>query len=346
MKNSDKRKVVALSAVRNELHNLKTVIPAWNCFCDKIILCDQMSDDGSREWLSEHYPEVIVIDNPGSDYDERLRAQILIDDCRQRYGTDNVLVYLDADETLCAGVFDSLQWQAFCASEQGTAGAFSWITFWGSPSNYIVDGAFGAVSFNRCAFIDDGRPIGGASEMHGVRGPGGDAKSCYYFSRIYLLHYGFVPAQKNLFKQSWYKVWWRSRGGACFHTNRNHNYYLQVKSRNISKSDESWFAGYRHRGIDAEGLHFPNLPWHAIDVLRRCNEHGLQQFRGLDIWWDLDWEALRKRAIQDGYAGIPQETIINPSLWRRIPCELSRGPGAMRRLFRMASRAVLRKLIP
>ena len=340
------RRTIALSAVRNELHNLRTVLPAWKAFCHHIILCDQMSEDGSREWLAREHPDVILIDNSGADYDERVRGNLLIDECRRRFGLDNVLLYPDADETLCSGVFDSMEWKNFCSSPTGTAGAFPWINFWISPETYISNGPFGSVSYNRCAFIDDGRPIGGANLMHGMRGPGGDARDCFHFTGVRLLHYGFVPFQKNVLKQHWYKVWWRSRGGRNFHTNRNHNLYHQVHASHTTRSDAKWFEGYQSRGIDVQGLHYPGLSWHMIDVLRRFQQYGVDKFHGLDIWWDIDWESIRSRAESEGVDGIPVNPIKSPSILWRIPCELSRGPGGIGRCFNIARRLALRKLIP
>ncbi len=338
--------VIVLAAVRNELHNLRTVIPSWKAFAQHIVLCDQQSEDGTLEWIKEQHPDVLVVNNDGADYDERSRGQILIETCRSKFGIGNVLLYLDADETLSSQVFTSVEWQTFCNAAPGTAGEFPWVNFWFSPKYYLWQGPFGSLSYNRVAFIDDGRPIASANEMHGMRGPGGDAHTVCYFTELSLLHYGYVPLVKNVFKQTWYKVWWRAKGGKNFHTNRNHNYYHMVRMHHTLPSPENWFSGYRERGIDVETLFYPALPWHGLDVLRRMTQHGEALFHGLDIWSEVNWEQLRKAALKAGHTEIKQEPIVLPPKYKRLSIEFSRGPGALGRLYRSGTRYLMRKILP
>ena len=338
--------VIVLVAVRNELHNLRTLLPSWKAFAQHIILCDQCSEDGTRAWLAEQHPDVHVVHNDGQDFDERLRSKLLTEYCRKNFGIGNVLLYIDADETLCSGVFTSLEWKSFCNCKPGTAAEIPWINFWWSPRHYIWQAPFGSISYNRMAFIDDGRPLASQKQMHGMRGPGGDAENVCYFSSLNLLHYGYVPRIKNVFKQNWYKVWWKTKGGRDFHTNRNHNYHHAVGMESTRLSPDSWFKEYRDRGIDIEMLQYPALSWHALDVLRKMKEFGESTFYGLDIWSEVDWEQLRKQAISLGHRDISIEPLKLPPMRNRIFYELSRGPGAFRRLWKSGSRFFMRKLMP
>jgi len=103
--------VILCCPVRNELHNLTRLLPAWNMYVDQIVVADQMSTDGTREYLSG-FDNVHIIENRNPEFNEPARKRMLVDKARS-LASGAILLFLDADETLSANVTTSLEWNRF-----------------------------------------------------------------------------------------------------------------------------------------------------------------------------------------------------------------------------------------
>ena len=90
-----------------------------------------------------------------------------------------------------------------------------------------------------------------------------------------------------------------------------------------------------------------DLLWYDVEILRWCECHGERRFRLLDIWQDVDWEALRLKAVARGIEGVPHRPVRIPPRWLIRFNSLSAGSfsvhpsSALRRTWRGFLRLIL-----
>src|SRR5260370_40584646 len=94
----ERRPVIVQCPVRNEIHNLRRMLPLWELIADKIVVVDQDSTDGSREFLSSR-DKVVLIDNSETSLNEPRRKALLVEATRKLHPS-SIHVTLDADESL------------------------------------------------------------------------------------------------------------------------------------------------------------------------------------------------------------------------------------------------------
>lgn len=303
--------VIICCGVKNEEANLRRVLPAWELFANHIVLADQFSEDNTRE-VASHSPKVTLIENNDKDYNEKNRNTLLVNKARE-IASNAILLYLDADEVPSANILHSPEWTMFCKSPEGTTGYLRWIQVWKTPYQYISSGYTnsGSMPF---FFVDDGRSLDNMRTMHGSRGVGmEDPSRIFMFSDVVVLHLAGLNFARTEKKQNWYKIWWTLKGGPFHHTNINHNWIYNVKSKNLSPAEPEWYDAYKHKNIDITSVEYKQLEWYDLYALAAFKKHGEKAFYLLDIWYGVDWEHLRQKAIELGKASeVPTNAIIPP----------------------------------
>jgi hypothetical protein len=339
------RPVLLLCPVRNAIHDLRRSLPTWELITDKIIVVDQASTDGSREFLSSH-EKVVLVDNPDGDYSEPKRNALLVEAAR-RVCDDAIHLTLDADEILSANVLESPEWKHFCGMQPGTVGVFKWIQLWKTPAHYIARGVGGPGPY-QLAFIDDGRPIEGKKLMHEQRGVGvQNPDQKFVFNDVVCLHYAWANFQAAVRRNNYYKVYWVMRGADSYHVNnRNHGWYRSIHENNIENSPAHWFAGYTSREIDVTSIGESSLYWWDIEVLRTFKKAGIKKFYPLDIWREVDWEQLRLIALAKNITGIDDKPIVAAGELRRFYHMLTVGGLDLSFVVNKVSRLLASKLLP
>jgi hypothetical protein len=338
------RPIIICCPVKNELHNLSRLIPAWSLYADHIIIADQASEDGSIEFLKQS-PKVRVIHNRDSDYNENNRINLMVAAARE-ISTSSVLLFLDADESLSANVLNSIEWNTFIRSAPGTAGYFRWVQLWGSVRHYIARGRTGVPVHMPFALVDDGTPLSDGAVMHGPRGPGlGRPKRVFFFNDVVNMHFFMTNREIYRKKQNWYKLYWHRRGGRYFHTNRNHCVYESVTFEEVGQSPADWYEGFVERGIDLLSCESDSLTWYDVEILKYMNDHGVRRLWLLDIW-NQDWDWLRELAIRAGRKDMPTGPIVGPPSWIRFYTDWSLGRLPVSKMIRSAGRFAKRKLLP
>lgn len=312
---SANRPVLLLCPVRNAIHDLRRSLPTWSLIADKIIIVDQGSTDGSREFLSAH-DKVILVDNADANYNEPKRNALLVAAAR-RFTDCGIHLMLDADEILSSNVLKSPEWTQFCGMQRGTVGVFKWIQLWKTPEQYIARGV-GAPDFYQLAFIDDGRPVEGKKIMHEQRGVGvQNPEHKFVFNDVVCLHYAWMNFQAAVRRNNYYKVFWVMQGAKSYHVNnRNHGWYRSVGEGNLARSPAHWLEGYTNRGLDVTSITESSLYWWDIEVLRAFKTAGIKRFYPLDIWREVDWEQLRRNALAKNVAGIDDTPIVAADSFR------------------------------
>jgi hypothetical protein len=306
---SANRPVILCCPTKNELHNLSRLVHAWRLYADHVVIADQMSTDGSREYLSQ-FQNVKVIDNLNTVFSETDRIQLLVDGARS-ISESAIILFLDADETLSSNVSTSLEWKSFQNAPAGTTGYFTWVQLWGSVRRYIARGSVGNPVHSSFAFIDDGRPLDGTGVMHGPRGLGmAHPERRFYFNDVVNMHFFLTNKEVYRKKQNWYKCYWL-KDGKYFHINRNHSVYDKIGLEHTDLSPVDWYLEYERNGIDLFSTSSSELLWYDVDVLRYMNLLGERRLWLLDIW-NQDWEYLRQLALQKGITDIPTTPVKTP----------------------------------
>lgn len=340
---SRSREVVVLCPARDASPYLVNTLPLWLHYADHVILADQGSGDETRALAARFGARVSVIDNPADDFDESVRARLLLTAARQR-GPERVLLYLDWDESLSANVLHAPEWRRFLGAPPGTAGYMRWVHLVGGPDRYAARGILTPSLGGPFAFVDDGREAVGLKAIHGSRGPGSDGVR-FDFEQVVVLHYSRLGGTLSALKGAWYKVYFRRRGGRAFWTCRNHNGERVMTAADLEPLPRDWVAEFEAAGWRWHWQE-PELPWQALDVLRSFAVYGEQRFWALDIWDEFDWEDYRRRAERAGHSDIPRTPINGPPSHYRAYHRLMRPERPPGSWIRGALRTLLNRILP
>ena len=243
------RPVLLLCPVRNAIHDLRRSLPTWELIADKIIVADQGSADGSRQFLQSR-DKVMLIDNPTGEYNEVTRNALLVDAARKVHPAA-IHLMLDADEILSSNVLGSPEWHRFREMEPGTVGQFLWVQLWKSAAGYIANGV-GAPGRYQLAFIDDGRPIEGKKHIHEQRGVGvQNPDRSFVFNDVVCLHYAWVNFQAAIRRNNYYKVHWVMQGARLLSCKQPKSWLVSVCAQRKHSRCTATLAqrlyGSRHR---------------------------------------------------------------------------------------------------
>ncbi len=97
--------LTASLVVRNELHRyLEPCVEHLLAFCDTVVVLDDASDDGTREWLIEHPDERLIVaqQSRSTFYEHEGRTRQLLIDTTLAHAPTHVLS-IDADEFISDG---------------------------------------------------------------------------------------------------------------------------------------------------------------------------------------------------------------------------------------------------
>lgn len=219
---------IVMTPTRNEAWVIRAFLESTTRWADYIIICDQFSTDGTREIVAEYAEqtatlttvgpsstvgssstvgkkraEVILIDNPNTEFNEAERQRILVAKAREvAAGRDTLLWGLDADELLAANAFSTDDWQKIMHSNPGAVFWFKWAQLTHDKKHYYN---------NRDSypwlFHDDGvEPHGNyVRAMHSMRIPYPlDEHDMTYVEDFRVLHLGPAPLNRVKAKERFY----------------------------------------------------------------------------------------------------------------------------------------------
>ena len=142
---------IVMTPTRNEAWVIRAFLESTTRWADYVIICDQFSTDGTREIVNEFSSrkskfesqkraEVILIDNPNTEFNEAERQRILVAKAREvAAGRDTLLWGLDADEILAANAFETADWQKIMHSKPGAVFWFHWAQLTHDKQHYYKD---------------------------------------------------------------------------------------------------------------------------------------------------------------------------------------------------------------
>lgn len=301
--------VVCVAAVKNEAWIMERFLTCASLWADHIIVADQSSSDGTRD-IARRFPRVELIDNPGIGWDERPRRQLLLDAARRIPGP-RVIVMLDADEVLSAEVLSDPEWDEALRQPPGTPLVFGRLDLGPRPGTYLYDCEADRGDVFRLGLVDDGAGVADTLVVHGERLPAGNGRP-FRLRRVRMLHYQFCDPARTTSKHRWYRCFERVRfpekSLVAIHRTYDWMERYPLRERRV---DPGCYAGYTERGIDMHAIRIEGTYWWDWEVLRLFAVHGLECFRGLDVW-DVDWEELRRAGLARGEPGLPEREIVRP----------------------------------
>lgn len=302
------RKIIVLTPVKNEAWILHPFLATCSVFADHIIIADQQSTDGSLE-IYPKYPKVILVENSNPDFNESERQLLLLNKARELYGTNNVLLAIDADEILAGNAMETQDWEKMTKARPGT------ILYFEKPSLYKDTST--VIRFHHggwpLGYVDDGAQHY-PQKIHSTRIPTPEYAEKMYLEQIKFIHYNTVRLGAFYSKLRFYIIL------ENIHASKNLRNRLRMYDRNVDvlgigdaveKSRKEWFEKWDIIGINVHYFPEKTYYWYDFEALKLLGKYGCGRFAFDDIW-DFDWESLRKYAEQSGFKEAPKNKIRRP----------------------------------
>ena len=306
--NNNKPKIIVLTPVKNEAWILDRFLQVSSLFADHIIIADQKSTDGSEN-IYLKYSKVIVVKNDNNSFNESERQLILINQAREKFGINNILLALDADEILAANALKTKDWNKMLSAKPGTILYFEKPTLYKDISTVIRYNGEGWP----LGYVDDGAPHT-PTAIHSTRVPTPDYACKLHLNEIKFLHYNLLRLDAQASKYRMYTMLENIKKTTTLRLRRR-AYSSKIDFTNEGDIHEKinldWLQNWRQLGIDMETIKRTKYYWYDYEVLKLFNNYGTYRFAFEDIW-EFDWEAFRLKAIEEGYIFIPNSPITRP----------------------------------
>ncbi len=270
--------IIVLTPVNNEAWILETFLAATSLWADHIIVCDQMSDDGSRN-IAQNFSKVTLIDNTSTGFNEPERQKLLLNEARKFPGK-KLLFALDADEFLSGNAFESPQWQDMVTSPPGTVFGFELPLITPTFDKYWISSPN---TFFRLAYMDDGAAHTG-KQIHSCRIPTPESAHVVTISDFCVMHYQFTDWDRMASKHRWYQCYERLHfpDKSPVDIFRTYNHMYQAHSRDMNEIPENWFLYYHAHDINVTSVRIDGTYRWDEEVLKWIAEYGIDRF------WDID----------------------------------------------------------
>jgi hypothetical protein len=279
--------IICLTPVRNNACYLDRFLQSASLWADYIIICDQMSTDGSRE-IALSYSKVILIDNNTEEYNERERAKLLIEEARKIEGP-RLLITLDADEMFTPNVLKSDEWSKMLNSKSGSIFSFQWANFHPDLKTMWLSYHF------PWGYMDDGYEHTCENKMHVTRIPFPLDNEVVQINEIKVIHFQFTDWEKMQSKQRWYQCL-----ETINHPNkspieifRQYHHMYAIPKNQIIPIPEDWIEKYMELGINILSVIKEESNWFENQTFDLLDKYGSVFFKKIYIW-DIDWSERAK----------------------------------------------------
>jgi len=283
--------IICLTPVKNEEWILNDFLRATSQWADIIIILDQLSTDRSRE-IASSYEKVITYSNASQEYNELYRQNLLLSYAR-KFGPNNLLFSLDADEFLSGDFQSTNEWQIILNGKPGESYAMRWV-------NVLPGLSTGwTTSHGLFAFHDNGNSHYG-SVIHNKRLPVLKENPIMEIEDFNILHMQYVHWDRMLSKHRYYKCLERIKFPKKhpLDINRTYNHIFWNKSK-VARLSPNLFENLMHLGIDFDFEH-DSYYWYDEKVMDFFDSYGEDYFRRIDIW-DFDWSKVATLTNRGGY---------------------------------------------
>ncbi len=280
--------IICLIPTRNNASLLFRCLQSASLWADYIIICDQMSTDGTRE-IALSFPKVKLIDNPLEEYNESVRQKLLINEARKIEG-QRLFIALDADEIFTPNILYSSEWKTILNAKPGTIFKFQWANF-GPNSSYMWLGYHFP-----WGYMDDGYEHEENKPIHSGRIPIPLTHDIIQLNQIKVIHFQFVDWQKMLIKHCYYQcqeVIFSPKKSAI-DLYRTYHHMDTLNNSQFIPIPQDWIIEYNKLGIDITSLYLESISWFEEQCLILIEKYGAVFFRKLDIW-GINWKENAKK---------------------------------------------------
>ena len=305
----DKPIHIVMTPTRNEAWVIRAFLECNGLWADYIIICDQMSTDGTREIVTEYIEKwkeeggkckVILIDNTNPEFNEAERQSMLVAKAREvAAGRDTLLWGLDADEILPANWQETEDGKKILNSIKGDVFWFKWAQLAPDKKHY------GDSDYFPWLFHDDGVESHGnyVRNMHSMRIPYPiDEKQMYYVKDFRVLHCGLLDPMRIAAKNRFYQfVDWEMNHKSPIVLSRlyaSHRIENQLVDDKYELENEAIAFSFNFWSLTELGA---DHTWFDDYVHARLSKYPMLQLRKLDIW---DKELLCYYQIEDSRSWI------------------------------------------
>ncbi len=279
-------KTIALVPVRNEAWVLEHTLPCLLAFCDRVIVSDQGSTDGSQA-ICRRFPNVELIETASGAEVDRLpqRARWRLLDAARQHDGNNLLWCTDADELVSPGLVRAFLRESLDALTPPRAILTRYIHLWKRVDRFRNDWSQYGPSWKVVAWVDDRRVDfprhPDVRPLHEPRTPMDDDANPLRAGNVPVIHLQFAMWHRNQMKQAWYRcVEWLDGRRSIEEINGQYAVTMQPLFVRTAPLPAEWIDGLTlpAASVDREPA------WHDAELLRLFDEHGIEFFEPLDIW--------------------------------------------------------------
>jgi len=275
-------KTITLMTLKNEEWIIDTTFPIIEKISDEIIVANNNSSDRSVEMLRNYNVEIINSDS--TTHSNKVRWKLL-DEARERYGNNNLIMCIDADEFVPPELF--LKSKKNIESESpGTVFASPWVQVWRNVKQYRNDKSVwnpkvnskpfmfldnGNIDYKRTLILND----------HTARVPMVNTLAVKK-TNFPLIHLQFANWERSQIKQLWYQCIELTNGVDPDEINNKYKVAsdeINIKYKNLKKK---WIKGVY---LDPEIEKSKTFEiWHVEEINKMVNKFGVEKFQVLNIW--------------------------------------------------------------
>jgi hypothetical protein len=276
-------KTILLTPTKNEEWILEKTLPIFSKIADDIIVSDQNSRDNTLNILNQ-FKKVKIITNQRNYHSNEVRWDLL-DTARKLYGSNNLILCLDADEYIPSNLFHKHK-KYFFKNTPGTAFQSPWVQLWKSESKYRSDSGVWSpkTNFKPFMFLDNGISTYPAEIIvndHTSRIPTKNILGIKTL-KIPLIHLQFANWERAQVKQVWYMCSELIRGGDATDINNKYINSITEDGLKLSKVKKEWVKDFKN-GIDIQTPDDNNL-WYLKEIETMFKIKSPLFFKELNIW--------------------------------------------------------------
>lgn len=273
---------IVLMPVKNEDWVLNFTLDTISKFSKKIIIADNNSSDSSIE-ISKKY-NADIIQNNSKFHNNIVRSQLL-SYSREKYGSNNLIMFIDADEFISPVEFYK-NLNFIKSFKKGTIFYSPWIQMWKSTKYYRADKSVWNPKNNFKPFMFlDSDDLSFEDKIvindHTSRVPT-NSNSKYVKLDFPLIHLQFANWQRSQIKQVWYEC-----NELIFGINPediNNKYKNSILDEKVKKKSirKRWLKNLDLTKIKIDEELVNN--WYYQEVKIFFQEYGVDFFKDLNIW--------------------------------------------------------------
>ena len=279
--NGKKMKTIALMTLKNEQWIIDTTFPILKKITDNIIVANNNSTDNSLEMLQKY--SVDIISNNNTTPSNTVRWNLL-DRAREKYGTGNLIMCIDADEFLPPSLFLKNK-KNFLSQTPGTTFSSPWVQVWRKTNQYRADQSVWSPksNFKPFMFLDDGEIDYDRTPLiidHISRIPKSNINVSLNLD-IPLMHLQFVNWKRSQYKQLWYQCIEIINGMDAEEVNDRYKHSSDEENIKYKRLKKKWTKGVElSPTIETSQNH---EIWYIKEIETLISNFGIKHFQNLNI---------------------------------------------------------------